>query len=96
MQLYLAYLPEIIFKAKKYKKLAKKIRKILSNFENHNTTNRPKLTLVTLFSGVMSIDTSGIVALEELHRELVSQGIQVSLSSFYSNNVPKNVNKQLY
>lgn len=41
-----------------------------------------KLHLMALFADVMSVDTSGIVALEELHREFVSQGIQVSFISF--------------
>ncbi|PHT50741.1 Sulfate transporter 2.1 [Capsicum baccatum] len=37
--------------------------------------------LVLDLSNVMSVDTSGIVALEELHREFVSQGIQLAIAN---------------
>jgi low affinity sulfate transporter 2 len=30
-----------------------------------------------VFAGVVNIDTSGLTALEEIHKELVSLGIQV-------------------
>jgi sulfate transporter 2, low-affinity len=34
-------------------------------------------THVPAFAGVVNIDTSGLTALEEIHKELVSLGLQV-------------------
>ncbi|XP_070056162.1 low affinity sulfate transporter 3-like [Nicotiana tomentosiformis] len=37
--------------------------------------------LVLDMSNIMSVDTSGIVALEELHGELVTRGIQLAIAN---------------
>lgn len=46
---------------------------------------------ITLMADVMTVDTSGIIALEELHKELVSQSIQVR-----QYNVPHSLTKLSY
>ncbi|KAK3230817.1 hypothetical protein Dsin_002698 [Dipteronia sinensis] len=49
--------------------------------EFQETTKRTIQAVILDMSSVMNIDTSGIVALEELHRKLASNGIELTMAS---------------
>ncbi|TXG52861.1 hypothetical protein EZV62_022030 [Acer yangbiense] len=49
--------------------------------EFQETTKRTIQAVILDMSSVMNIDTSGIVALEELHRKLASNGIELKMAS---------------
>ncbi|KAK4859466.1 hypothetical protein QYF36_005995 [Acer negundo] len=49
--------------------------------EFQETTRRTIKAVILDMSSVMNIDTSGIVALEELHRKLASNGIELTMAS---------------
>ncbi|KAK4341424.1 hypothetical protein RND71_039925 [Anisodus tanguticus] len=57
--------------------------RILSTVTNGSEEHtKEKIRVLVLdMSNVMNVDTSGIVALEELHRELVSRGIQLAIAN---------------
>lgn len=60
--------------------IRERILKLLGE-ENEENSEENIHVLVLDISNVMSIDTSAIIALEELHKELVSQGIELALAS---------------
>ncbi|KAL2497893.1 Sulfate transporter 2.1 [Abeliophyllum distichum] len=49
--------------------------------ENEENTRERVGVLVLDMSNVMNIDTSGIIALEELHKKLISQGIELAVAN---------------
>ncbi|CAI9116356.1 OLC1v1017478C2 [Oldenlandia corymbosa var. corymbosa] len=60
--------------------IREKILKLLTEENEENTKDSIHVLIIDL-SNVVSIDTSGIIALEELHKELLSRGTELALAS---------------
>ncbi|XP_056167185.1 low affinity sulfate transporter 3-like isoform X2 [Syzygium oleosum] len=62
--------------------IRERIMRSVTEEDDARRTERSKIQVVVLdMSNVMNIDTSGIAALEELHKELVSVGLEVAMAN---------------
>ncbi|XP_059286286.1 low affinity sulfate transporter 3-like [Lycium ferocissimum] len=62
--------------------IRERVLKLVTHTDDSEENTKEKVHFLVLdISNVMSVDTSGIVMLEELHRELVSQSIQLTIAN---------------